>query len=248
MQYYDRTFNGFIYIPVVKTLKQLVMVGCRWLYQSLSLLLALHDSTRDTIRLETVCVCVFVGVQILNENDGKEHIFQTMINWLFWQIAIVHCIDPFIIAMMRAFDAEKFAFPNLKINGENLSISSDERHETKHKLTKLTPNKSEYAIKPAAMFYNWIKVICRHVKISWHYPKYHFFYYMRAVRSLNDWRNLRSSFHCYKLIKYLICVHPLRRSQATTVHLYNDMGNDNCDSIIPCTEFVVRMYDPLLSQ
>lgn len=114
----ESILNGFIYIPVYTQLNQLVMVGSPWLFKSLIFVSVAR--VRLLIWLKTMCLremlllLLLLPVYKLNENDGKEHIFQTMINWLFWQIAIVYCIDPFIIAMMRAFDAK-----NLPSKSEN---------------------------------------------------------------------------------------------------------------------------------
>lgn len=84
----------------------------------LNLLFSSVARVRLLIWLKTMCLremlLLLLPVYKLNENDGKEHIFQTMINWLFWQISIVYCIDPIIIAMMRAFDAK-----NLPSKSEN---------------------------------------------------------------------------------------------------------------------------------
>lgn len=54
------------------------------------------------------------------------------------------------------------------------------------------------------MFYNWIRVICRHVKIHDIIPNIIFYALLTLGKTLAPTQHK----HDIKLIKYLICVHP----------------------------------------
>lgn len=99
----------------------------------------------------------------------------------------------------------------LQWNEKTLSISLKwkwdgfEWREIKWKLKLACNSQSpERVIKPAAMFYNWIRVICRHVKIHDIIPNIIFYALLTLGKTLAPTQHK----HDIKLIKYLICVHP----------------------------------------